>query len=633
MRNWTVPITALALALLLAGCANSSDSGHASANSGHDGDAASAPEGAYSGDPHSFANPDMARVTHLSLDVDVKFDRKQVIGSATWDVDVSDGATKLELDTRDLDVFGLYVDGEAVEHEWGSQAELLGRELIVPLAAGTEKVTLEFATSPNAIALQWLEPSQTSGDSPFLYSQAQPTYARSMVPCQDTPGVRFTYDATVRVPTGLMALMSADNPTELAADGVYRFKMDQPVPSYLLALAVGDVRFKSMGRNTGVYAEPAVVEKAAWEFAETQAMLDAIEPLYGEYLWDQFDVLVLPPSFPYGGMENPRLTFATPTIIAGDRSLTALIAHELAHSWSGNLVTNANWNDLWMNEGFTVYLERRIMEMIKGRDYSEMLAVLGRQDLTADVEALGETSPMTALQLDLAGKDPEESFSDVAYEKGYLFLRTIEETIGRETFDPMLRAYFDKHRFQSVTTQQFVDHLSEAIGQEQMDAIGVHQWIYEPGIPANQSVIESGAFDDVDAALARWSAGEEIPKRETDAWDTQQWIHFVRSLPEDMGAEGMARLEASYQFTESGNSEIVCEWLQHSIVHGYRPAEERLENFLLTVGRRKFLRPLYKKLMESPGGKERALEIYTRARPTYHSIATDTIDAMLEYSP
>src|SRR4029078_6772940 len=245
-----------------------------------------------------------------------------------------------------------------------------------------------------------------------------------------------------------------ENPTGKNPDGVYRFSMPQAIPSYLLALAVGDLAFRPLGPKSGVYPQPGVVERAAWERADTPKMIAAAEKLYGPYRWGRYDILILPASYPYGGMENPRLTFAPPTVLAGDRSLVSLVAHELAHSWSGNLVTNATWNDFWLNEGFTTYIESRIMEELRGKNYADMLRLLGRQDLEEAVKAAGPHSPDTRLHIDLTGRDPDAGTGDVAYEKGAAFLQTVESVVGRERLDKFLREYFDHFQFQPLSSDR-----------------------------------------------------------------------------------------------------------------------------------------------------------------------------------
>ncbi len=585
-------------------------------------------------DPHSWSNPEAAEVRHLKLDLKVDFEARILSGTASLQLVAPPMDGRLILDTQDLEISAVsLLDGTPLPFTLGEGNDALGQPLEIELPDNAEALRIDYRTSPSARALQWLTPEQTNGSYPFLFTQSQAILARSWVPCQDTPRVRMTYEATIQVPPPLLAVMSASNPTERATDGVYSFHMDQPIPSYLLALAVGDLEFQSTGERTGVYAEPAVLSKAAWELAETEAMVEAAEELYGPYAWDRYDVLFLPPSFPFGGMENPRLTFATPTILAGDRSLLALIAHELAHSWSGNLVTNATWNDLWINEGFTVYFERRIMEAIEGREYSEMLAQLGYQDLEAVVEELGATSPLTHLRLELGPEqDPDDVFSDIPYEKGYFLLRAIEETVGRQRFDEFLRSYFEKYAFQSIDTEEFLSTLRQDLvaGDASLESeLLLDAWITGPGIPPNSPVVHSTAFEPVEAELARWTSGTAAKKLHTAGWNSHQWLHFLRHLPKPMSLEQMRDLDGAFSFTTTGNSELLNAWLLHGIANSYPPADPAVEGFLRSMGRRKFLQPLYTKLAETPEGLERARQIYQTARATYHPVAQATLDGIL----
>jgi leukotriene-A4 hydrolase len=586
-------------------------------------------------DPHSFSRPAEVAVRHLELDLEADFQAQRLVGSATLTLERHDPAALLRLDTRGLEISAVHLDGQAQESKFtlAEEVPVLGRELAIPLEAGTRTVRIAYRTRPDAAALQWLTPAQTAGGQhPFLFTQSQAILARTWVPCQDSPGVRMTYGATIRVPKELLALMSASNPTARSADGVYRFEMKNPIPSYLLALAVGDLAFRPLGARAGVYAEPSVVERAAWEMADTEKMIAAAEALYGPYRWERYDVLVLPPSFPYGGMENPRLTFATPTMLAGDRSLVALIAHELAHSWSGNLVTNATWNDFWLNEGFTVYFEARIMEAVYGREYTEMQAQLSKRELEEFVARVGADSRQTWLVADLAAGDPDDVPAPIAYDKGYFFLRNLEESFGRERFDKFLRRYFDKYAFQSMTTAGFLQDLTLNLLQSDRaatDRAKVREWIYGPGLPAGIASPQSPAFGKVDAELARFASGTPAGSLATTGWVTQQWQHFLRNLPKEVDGAKLAELDAAFHFTSSGNAEILADWFPRAIAAKYEPAYPALERFLLSVGRRKFLGPLYGALAKTPEGLARAREIYGRARPGYHPVTQGSMDALL----
>ncbi len=596
-------------------------------------------EEVFSADPHSFSRPDLVSVRHLTLDVTVDFESKTVAGTASLQIENLGGTSELVLDTRDLEIRAVSVGSNRrpAEFELGepTKEDFLGRPLTIAIEPDTSLVHVDYATSPGASALQWLTPEQTAGGkAPFLYTQGQAILTRSWVPCQDSPRVRMTYDATVRVPPGLLAVMSAESPTKPAPDGVHNFRMPQPVPAYLLALAVGDLKFAPMGPRTGVYAEPGVLAAAVHEFADTEKMMEVTERLYGPYLWGRYDLLVLPPSFPFGGMENPRLSFLTPTILAGDRSLTALVAHELAHSWSGNLVTNATWNDLWLNEGFTVYVERRVMEELYGRPYADMLRLLGRQDLDSAFEEI-ENEPDTRLAVDLAGRDPDDAFSDVPYEKGSLFLEMLERQLGRDRFDGFLRQYFDRFAFQSLDTAEFERYLRENLigSDETAREIALDEWLQGTGLPGNAPEVQSDAFEKVEAELSAWKDGRSPAELDTAAWNTHQWLHFLRHLPGEIPHERMRALDAAFGFTKTRNSEILHAWLLHVIDSSYEPAFPALTRFLERQGRRKFLRPLYRELARTAEGRAMARGIYERARPSYHSVSTGTIDEILGWTP
>lgn len=589
-------------------------------------------------DIHSFSEPDKAVVKHLSLQLQVDFDAKQLTGVATWDISHTPDAKEIVFDTKGLVIEAVFLndDTAAVPFSLGKEDPVLGQPLVVPLKPESKKVRIVYHTSPGAPALQWLEAHQTAGGRyPFLFSQSQCILARSWVPCQDSPGIRFTYDAEVKVPQGMLALMSAENPQEKSADGMYRFHMRQPIPSYLLAIAAGDLVFKPISKRAGVYAEPETVEAAFHEFEDLEEMIQAAEQLYGKYEWERYDLLVLPPSFPFGGMENPRITFATPTIIAGDKSLTSLVAHELAHSWSGNLVTNRTWNDFWLNEGFTVYFERRIMEAMYGRDYAEMLAELGYQDLKQTIARMGENNKDTRLKLDLQRRDPDEAVTDIAYEKGYFFLRLVEETIGRDKFDAFVKGYFQRFAFQSMDTESFVEYFRKEVLDKNpgaAKAIRMQEWIYGTGLPDNCPKVNAVRFRKVEQALQDWLNGAPADSLPTGSWSSHEWLHFVRHLPADLSAEQMKMLDEAFDFTHSGNAEIQAEWYTQAALHGYTEAFPAMEEFLLKVGRRKFLVPIYRALLKTEEGKAIAHKIYAKARKNYHYVATSTLDEMLQWN-
>lgn len=594
-------------------------------------------------DSHSYAKPDESVITHLDWKAKVDFDQKTIFATASYQIQNANNANEIILDTKGLSISSVKDEtGQDLEFELSANDPFKGQALTVKITPSTEIIHINYQTSPDAEALQWLTPDQTAGKvHPFLFTQSQAILARTWIPIQDSPGIRFTYEAEVSVPKDLLALMSASNPTEKNDSGVYQFKMEQAIPAYLMALTVGDIYFESLGNRAGVYAEESMLAKSAAEFEDLEAMISAAENLYGAYRWERYDLIVLPPSFPFGGMENPRLTFATPTILAGDKSLTSLVAHELAHSWSGNLVTNANWNDFWLNEGFTVYFEYRIMEALYGRPYSEMLALLSYQDLKEEVKDISVDKPAdTHLKLELTGRNPDDGMTAIAYDKGYFFLRLLEETAGRKNWDSFLKNYFNSNAFKVMTTEGFIDILNKELIAKynlEIDSAFYGEWIYGPGLPANCPVPVSDKFENVEAGLNAWIENQNAEELKTqfgsDEWSTHEWLHFIRSLPSDYGVEGMTVLDQAFGFTDSGNSEIFAAWAAHIISNQYEAGYPALEVFLVNTGRRKFLTPLYKALIQTEEGKQMALDIYQKARPNYHSVSYNTMDDMLGYQP
>lgn len=583
-------------------------------------------------DSQTFADISKAKVKHLSLDIETDFEKQIIKGSAQYSFENND-ANEIIFDTEKLTIDSvLLANGKKTEFSLGKKDEIKGQPLHIKVDKNDTIVKIYYKTSPDANALQWLDASQTNDKkAPFLLTQGQAILTRSYIPIQDTPSIRITYDAKVKVPKGLMALMSAINPKEKSADGIYNFKMPQPIAPYLVALAVGDVEYRAIDHRTGVYAEPGMIDAASWEFALTGKMVDTAEKLYGEYPWEQFDVLVLPPSFPFGGMENPRLTFATPTAIVGDRSMTNLIAHELAHSWSGNLVTNSTWDDFWVNEGFTVYFERRIMEELEGKDYSDMISVIGFQDLETSMRNIPEK--YTSLKVNMTGANPDDAFSDVPYDKGYLFLKMLEDRYGREKFDKFLRVYFSLHAFQTMTTEKFVDYMKANLTNGEDDF--VQEWIYTTGWPKNLVKPTSKLFD-----LAEAQFNQDIQngrnniaakKVEISSKSTNEWVHFIRLIdPKKNTIQDLKYLDEVYDFTNSKNPEIQTAWFEKSFLMKYDVVNANAKEFLVRVGRRKFLEPLYLALKES-NQMSLANDIYKSARPNYHFVARNTIDAMLNY--
>ena len=593
-------------------------------------------------DYHSLANLAQMRIQHVDLYLDVDFAEQRLSGVADLKVErLDDNARTLVLDTRDLAIrrIWLLADGrlqQVLQFALGEPVGTLGQALTIDLPAGHSErsfaVRISYQTRPEASGLQWLSPAQTAGKTdPFLYSQSQAIHARSWIPLQDSPQARVTYSAEIHTPAGLRAVMSADNHPELSADNVYRFAMPQRIPPYLIALAVGKLEFRAIGARTGVYAEPSVVQAAASEFSETENMVKACESLFGPYRWDRYDLLILPPAFMYGGMENPRLSFITPTVLAGDRSLVSLIAHELAHSWSGNLVTNATWRDFWLNEGFTVFLERRIIDVLYGEKRRDMEDTLGLQSLQRNMRTLAK--PLTVLAVDLRGRDPDDGANDIPYEKGRLFLGWLQAKVGRDALDQFLKGYFDHFAFQSIATEQFRDYLLANLLAARPDLVStaeLDEWLYAPGLPRSAVLPSSDAFAKVDAARKQWLAGKLAASAlPVAAWSTFEWLHFLNNMPAKLPLAKLAELDAAFKLTGQRNAEIAHSWLLIAIRAGYQPAFARLEEYLTTIGRRKLVKPLYEALMKSAAGSEFAARVYENARPGYFSVLQSTLDPIV----
>ncbi|NVK21619.1 MAG: M1 family metallopeptidase [Kangiellaceae bacterium] len=588
-------------------------------------------------DEHSYANFDQVKLTHLDLDLDVVFAEKSLQGTVDLSFErIKEGADSLVLDTRDIIIEQVEIEKEGqwvpTQFDLADKDDVLGSKLSIALVEGSDKVRVHYKTQPQASGLQWLTPEQTAGKKhPFMYSQAQAIHARSFIPVQDTPAVRVTYTANIRTPKELLAVMSAFNEPDTELDGDYHFEMPQAIPPYLIAIGVGDLRFKAMSDRTGVYSEEVYLDAAVAEFDDTEEMVQVTEKMYGPYRWGRYDLLILPPSFPFGGMENPRLSFITPTVIAGDKSLVNLIAHELAHSWSGNLVTNASWRDLWLNEGFTSYVENRIMEELFGEKRAIMEQALSVQDLRAEVQDLPKGD--TVLHLELNGRDPDDAFSGVPYTKGQMFLVYLEKKFGRETFDKFLVKYFNDHAFQSLTTSEFKQYLNDNLLAENSDLVSkadIETWLHEPMLPETMPNPTSDAFVIIDGATKSWLSDEKtIEQLDSDNWTVHEWLHFINNLPEDLSLERMNQLDTSFELTQSTNNEIAHAWLLLALKRGYEPVMERLESYLINIGRRKLIVPLYKQLAKTEDGLAFAKRVYQVARPGYHPLAQGTVDAIV----
>jgi len=584
-------------------------------------------------DPHSYTDLDQGRVTNMILDLKVDFDDSRISGTATLEL-AAGTEGPLDLDTRDLDIRCINdIAGNPLTFSMAGADEVLGTKLSVQLPAGCEAFIIEYATSPEASALQWLEPALTAGGKhPYLFSQCQAIHARSVIPCQDSPLSRFTFKCTMTVPQELTVVMAAA-PGEVgpAAQQGYRsfsFIMPQSIPPYLFAFAVGNIVSRDLGPRSTVYTEPEMLEESAYEFAEVDGMLLSAEEIFGPYLWERFDFLVMPPSFPYGGMENPRLTFLTPTLLAGDRSLVNVLAHELAHSWTGNLVTNATMDDFWLNEGFTVWAERRILEKTDGLEAKSLAAALGRNGLMAAMNSFGMDSPFTQLETDSSGSDPDEFYSLVPYEKGFLLVALMEEVAGREKFDAFVKRYIEKFSFTSITTADFEAFLNAEL-PGLAEKIDTRQWIHQAGLPDNAPVFSSDRLVMLEELGKGWSDGARPDVATAKTWSPDDWQIFLQSLPRTMPEADCAWLNDNFNLNGQGNAEILSNWLVIAAGSGYEPAFATIGAFLSRVGRMKYLKPLYTALYAHDGTRELAREIFSTNSSSYHPIARGGLERIL----
>jgi len=583
-------------------------------------------------DTETYARPQIARVTHVDLDLVADFERKEMRGTATLDILAARNAREIVLDDKGL-VIETIADERGRPLRWtvGASDENKGAPLTVQIGAA-RRIVITYKSQADASALGWLPPALTAGKArPFLYSQGQAIENRSWIPTQDSPGIRQTWSASITVPADLVAVMSGERLTpEGEAVGVgmkrYRFRMDHPVPPYLIAIAIGDLAFQPLGPRTGVYAEPATLAKVAPELDDTERMVDAAESLYGPYRWGRYDMLVLPPSFPYGGMENPTLTFLTPTIFTGDKANVDVVAHELAHSWSGNLVTNATWPDGWLNEGFTTYFENRIDELVYGTERAAVLADLSWDDLQRDLA----TAKPSATKL---RGDPGDEAGELAYNKGSTFLRTIEHAVGRARWDAYLRSYFDRHAFQPQTTAGFLADLranlikGDAALEQQLQ---LDRWAYQPGLPDNAVHVGSATLAQVDQSIEQVKAGAAIASLPYAGWGTQEWLRFLNGLPREMTADRLAELDRTMGLSASSNAYVRSAWLVLALGNRYEPAVASAEEFLPRIGRMLLVRPVYRALMaQGDWGEPIARRIFAGAQANYHPITAGAVERIL----
>lgn len=577
-------------------------------------------------DPHSYTDANQPTVEALDWKATIDFERRLIRAKARLRfAEPTKHAGPVDFDTRGLSLHAITDGaGASLPFELSPLEEPFGQRLRVQVPAGAPGVDIDYTTSPEASGLQWLTPQQTAGGKhPFLFSQCQAIHARSLLPIQDTPKNRIRYRAELTIPRELRALMGAHfvSREERGAQAVERYEMSQPIPPYLFALAVGELVSRDLGPRSRAWAEPSWIDRAAYEFAEVDQMLTKAEALFGPYDWERFDFLVLPPSFPYGGMENPRLTFLTPTVLAGDRSLVDVLAHELAHSWAGNLITNATAEHFWLNEGLTVYAERRIIEALHGADASAISAANGWKSLEEALELFKDRPELTCLRTHLEGVDPDDAYSVIPYEKGYLLFLALEHELGREVFDRFLKRYLAHFRFRSITTEEFVEFTRrEAPGA--LEQIHAEQYLEETGIPKSAIRPNSRRLDAI-AAL-----GDRLPSEaQTKHWNAAEWQFWLGLLPNPLTLARCQEIDARFQLSQSGNYDILASWLEKAVPASDTRALDRAEQVLGQVGRMKYLKPLYRALAKQD--PPRASRIFEKNRAGYHPIAARMISGIL----
>lgn len=565
-------------------------------------------------------------VLHINVDFQTRILRVRA------DYQLAAPATgSLFLDSRELEITAVYSPAGPIAYEKDAQDPILGERLHLKNLDHTAAFTIELNTSPDAKALQWLEPKQTAGGKdPFLYSQCACLHARSIFPCQDTPSVRFTYQAHLTVPKNLSAVMAAAR-TGLHNEGerkIYLFNMSQPIPSYLFALAVGDIHFKEIGPRTGIYAEPQVLAEAAWEFAENEGKLEQAERLFGPYRWDRYDMLIMPPSFPYGGMENPRLTFISPITIIGDRSYTTMVSHELAHAWTGNLVTNATWEDFWINEGWTTYAEYRISELVNGPELNDTSFLQAIIILREDIAAFGADTERTRLKSSMKGVDPDEVFSRVPYYKGWLLLLSLERAVGRQAFDAFIQRYISTYSFQSITTEEFIEFLERELPAA-LEQVDIQAWVHHPGLPAELPAISSRLYDDLKARIAAYQRGVLPAKGDTRDWHPILIQTFLTLLPGKIAPDDCHYFEALFELGQSRDARLLFPFFRLCIRSECKDALPGIERFVTKVGRQEYITRLFRTMVENEWTKGLARPMFERVRDRYHPITASVVDSLL----
>lgn len=489
----------------------------------------------------------------------------------------------------------------------------------------------------------WLTPEQTAGKKkPFVYTQGQAVLNRAFFPCFDTPAVKFTYSALVEVPDGFTAVMSADT-WEKRSPNKFFFQMSQPIPSYLIALAVGDLVSAEVGPRSRVWTEPCLIEDAKKEYnGVIEEFLATGEKLFGPYVWGRYDVLFMPPSFPFGGMENPCLTFVTPCLLTGDRSLADVIIHEISHSWFGNLVTNANWGEFWLNEGFTMYAQRRISATLYGAAYTCLEAAAGRALLRQHMDVTGEDHPLNKLRVKIEpGVDPDDTYNETPYEKGFCFVSYLAHLVGDQNkFDNFLKAYVDEFKFQSILADDFLEFYLEYFpelkkkGVDSIPGLEFDRWLNTPGWPPYLPDLTPGdtLMSEAEELAQLWGTPElnmgAVVKVDISAWRTYQLIYFLDKILQrsPLPTGNVQKLAKTYpQIAEARNAELRLRWGQIVLKNDYQEDFWKVKAFLQDQGKQKYTLPLYRAMM---GGSAAAQAL---AQDTFQATSAQLHSNVLNY--
>ncbi len=603
-------------------------------------------------DSSTRSNHEQVQIQHYDFQFNVDVEKKLFTAAVEFDfVKLDPKATNIILDAKGLKILSVeqldtsgstralnFTDARKI-HSGAKDPDFLGEGLVISSSSKTGRIRIRYTVQPQASAFQWASGSMTQSGRPIFYTQNEPSHGRSWLPIQDTPAVRVTYSAKVKTSADFLALMSCqNNPQTKSPTGEYRFDMRVPVPGYLIALVVGELKFKPLSQRSGLYAEPSVIEQGASDFDVTEDYLAAGEKLFGPYQWGRYD-MVLVPSFAYGGMENPFLTYLNTSVVTGDKSLTWVIAHEIAHSWTGNTVTNQTWEDFWLNEGWTTYAERRLVEEVLGKEYAETTSEQKKRALIRTIDKLLTTEfpEDAALKINLAGRDPDEAISSIPYDRGYFFLRTLEDKVGRAAFEQFTRSYISYFYYKTINTKQFIEFLHQSFPNTFSEDL-LNQWIFRPGTPDQWPETHSANMATVDLLLEQFKKLESLERKNSSKYfadhaqelaslNHMAKIALVQQLPADLDFEGVQKLESIFGIEIEKNNQFLSEWYTKVVRWNYEPGFDGVKEYIARVARHSWLKPIYVAIAESKNEllQKNMYEHYQRILPTYGPITQGAV--------